>query len=468
MRGITAWVMVVGSWLVAGEARAQRFACIGDFGMAGQPERDVAALVASWNPDFVITVGDNNYEYGEAATIDQNIGQYYHHYMYPYAGSYGAASPGAENRFFPSLGNHDWETGTAQGYLNFFTLPGNERYYEFARGNVRFFAIDSDAHEPDGTASTSAQAQWLRQRLAAATEPWKVVYFHHAPYSSGVYGDIQGMQWPFKAWGASLVMAGHNHHYERLTVDGLTYIVNGLGGRSLYGVGQPGPYTQALYAADYGAMLLNASANSLSMQFYTRTGQLIDAYTLLRTSTPLPVTLTALQARREGAAVQLSWTTAQELRCRGFGVEVSADGLQYREIGFVAGAGSSSAPRHYAFTDAATSPPGLRYYRLRQDDEQGLSTYFGPVPVPVEAGPASLSTYPNPFGPALTVDVTLPAAAPVVLTLTDDQGRVVWQAEQAGQAGLNHLVVTPPLPPGLYQASARVGARRLQQRLVKL
>ncbi len=56
------------------------FAVIGDFGNAGLHEQEVATLVASWSPAFVTTVGDNNYPAGDASTIDQNIGQYYHAY----------------------------------------------------------------------------------------------------------------------------------------------------------------------------------------------------------------------------------------------------------------------------------------------------------------------------------------------------------------------------------------------------
>ncbi len=47
-----------------------KFAVIGDFGWAGQPELDVSDLVKSWNPDFIITTGDNNYDYGADSTID--------------------------------------------------------------------------------------------------------------------------------------------------------------------------------------------------------------------------------------------------------------------------------------------------------------------------------------------------------------------------------------------------------------
>jgi hypothetical protein len=101
--------------------RSIRFAVIGDYGDAGQPEIDVANRVKSWNPDFIITTGDNNYPDGAANTIDANIGQYYREFISPYTGSYGAGAP--TNRFFPLPGNHDWNTPDLQPYLDYFTLP---------------------------------------------------------------------------------------------------------------------------------------------------------------------------------------------------------------------------------------------------------------------------------------------------------------------------------------------------------
>ena len=106
-----------------------RFAVIGDFGLSGTTEEDVANLINSWNVDFIITLGDNNYPDGKASTIDENIGQYYHQYIYPYIGSYGEGSD--VNRFFPSLGNHDWHTNPPQPHYDYFELPNNERYYDF-------------------------------------------------------------------------------------------------------------------------------------------------------------------------------------------------------------------------------------------------------------------------------------------------------------------------------------------------
>jgi hypothetical protein len=269
-------------------AWGQRFAAIGDYGFAGPAERDVANLVKSWNPDFILTLGDNNYELGDSTTIDHNIGQYYHEYIYNYKGRYGPKA--FSERFFPALGNHDYYTRNGQAYRDYFTLPGNGRYYDFVRGNVHFFALNSDPAEPDGISATSRQAQWLRAALAASTARWNVVYLHHAPYSSGPHGNTTVMQWPFRAWGASAVLAGHDHTYERLTVDSLLYVVNGLGGRSLYASNRPRlPQSQHYFNGNYGALLLDATPDSLSLRFFTRQRVLIDSYVLRQRLTPAPL-----------------------------------------------------------------------------------------------------------------------------------------------------------------------------------
>src|SRR3990172_1293347 len=79
------------------------FAVIGDYGSAGKAELDVANQVKSWNPDFIVTTGDNNYDSGSASTIDANIGQYYHDFIFPYTGSYGAGAATIVSLILPSV-----------------------------------------------------------------------------------------------------------------------------------------------------------------------------------------------------------------------------------------------------------------------------------------------------------------------------------------------------------------------------
>jgi hypothetical protein len=265
-------------------AQTTRFAVIGDFGFASTPELDVSTLVKSWSPEFILTTGDNNYDHGSAATIDTNIGKYYHEFIYPYTGAYGAGA--AENRFFPSLGNHDWEAVNAQAYLDYFTLPGIERYYDFVRGPVHFYALDVDPHEPDGIDSNSVQAQWLKARLAASPETWKIVYMHHSPYSScSRHGSYPVLQWPYARWGATAVFSGHDHTYERISRDGIYYFVNGLGGKSIYTFTTPVAGSQVRYAVNYGAMRVDAAEDSIVFEFITRTSVSIDRVALYRKDT---------------------------------------------------------------------------------------------------------------------------------------------------------------------------------------
>lgn len=272
------------SWFTdyyAGPAEHIRFAVIGDFGDAGTAAAQVAALIKSWQPDFIVTTGDNNYPDGEASTIDANIGQYYQEFINNYRGQYGPGS--ATLRFFPVLGNHDLRTENGQPYYAYFTLPGNERYYDFVWGPVQFFMLNANpGSEPDGTNATSTQSQWLQRKLAYSRPPWQIVITHEPPYSSGKHGSSEWMQWPYAEWGADLILSGSDHSYERLERDGITYVVNGAGGRTLYFFREPLAGSQVRYAADYGAMLVEADAQQIQFQFITHTGAVIDASTLQR------------------------------------------------------------------------------------------------------------------------------------------------------------------------------------------
>lgn len=256
-----------------------RIAVIGDYGNAQPAEAAVAALVVGWAPDLVVTTGDNNYPDGTAAAIDANIGQYYHGYIFPYLGQYGAGA--SVNRFFPTLGNHDWRTPGAQPYLDYFALPGNERYYDFTWGPVHLFAVDSDPHEPDGITAGSAQALWLQAALAGSTSPWNLVYMHHPPYSSGLsHGSTPALQWPYAEWGATAVLAGHDHAYERLQREGVVYLVVGSSGQPLNTSGPPITGSQVIYTAQHGALLMTASPTTLTVQFVNVAGAVVDSYTL--------------------------------------------------------------------------------------------------------------------------------------------------------------------------------------------
>jgi hypothetical protein len=254
------------------------FAVIGDYGLAGQPLLDVSNLIKSWNPGFIVTLGDNNYPNGQSYTIDDNIGQYFHEYIFKYKGKYGSGSP--TRRFYPSLGNHDWGSTEAKPYFEFFGDVKRLTYYEFVQGPVHFFVLDSDPNEPDGVTATSDQAKWLKKALAASISTFNVIVFHHAPYSSGQHGSTNYMRWPFKEWGADVVLSGHDHIYERLQVNGIPYFVNGIGGAEIYDIRTILPESQVRFNQDFGAMRVEATSAYMKFQMFTRAGVLVDEYTI--------------------------------------------------------------------------------------------------------------------------------------------------------------------------------------------
>lgn len=340
------------------------FAVIGDYGAADINEQAVANLVKSWNPQFIVTAGDNNYEFGGADTIDQNIGQYYSDYIYPYKGTYGSTA--TSNMFWPVLGNHDWETTGAAPYLNYFTLPGNGRYYKLTEGPVDFFMVDSDSHEPDGNGQSSVQGAWLQAQLSLSTAPWKIVVFHHPPYSSGTEGSSSVMQWSFKNMGASAVISGHDHDYERFDVNGIPYFVNGPGGAGLAGFpGAPLPNEVVRDGTDYGAMLVDASASQITYQFINTAGIVIDSYTVNFALPAAPVNLNVSQVSPGQA--NLTWTDSATNEL-GYDIERSTDGVNFSVIATV-------GIHANQYMDSAVTP-GMSYsYRVDAFNVGGNSSY---------------------------------------------------------------------------------------------
>lgn len=250
------------------------FAQIGDFGMAGNAEKEVADLVKSWNPDFIITSGDNNYYDGKLSSIIANISNYYSEYIDNFDAPehyrcHGKAASEHINRFFPTPGNHD--ANNKDGlipYYNFFTLPETEVYYKFIWGPASFYSINciEGDHEQ--------QKQWLEQNIATSNSRFNIVFFHYPPYSSGSHGNNPATEWDYFDMGVDVVFCGHDHIYNRIEKkgqEGMYYIVNGLGGKDTDGCSKPLPsdsFNSFCYGSDYGAIRGTLTHNKIILEFY--------------------------------------------------------------------------------------------------------------------------------------------------------------------------------------------------------
>jgi hypothetical protein len=259
----------------AANASHLRFAVVGDMGDGSSAQFAIAKQLINWKPELLLTVGDNVYPDGSAADFGPK-------FFAPY-GPLLANAP-----CFPVLGNHDIHTENGAPYLQAFVLPkapAGGRYYAFDDGPVRFWALDSNQSLAPG----SAQYEWLAADSAQSPARWKVAFFHHPPFSSGLHGqEAKNRRWLpslFASRGFSLVINGHDHHYERSKpIDGVTYIVTGGGGAFLYGTTEQ-PFT-AYKAVRHEFLAVSLYRDRMGIQAIDENGKVLDATTLDRRVDP--------------------------------------------------------------------------------------------------------------------------------------------------------------------------------------
>ncbi|XXF75903.1 metallophosphoesterase [Myxococcaceae bacterium GXIMD 01537] len=279
--------------------RRVHFAAVGDMGTSGTQQRAVARSVAAAQPELYVTLGDNAYNDGTEAEFQNN-------FFAPMADLL------AEVPMFASPGNHEYVTNQGQPYLDNLYLPtnnpaGSERYYSFDWGHVHFVSIDSNC--AIGLASSERckpadMKAWVEQDLASSQQPWKVVFFHHPPWSSGEHGSqlkVRRDYAPiFEKTGVDLVLTGHDHEYERSKpmkgdaeapagTAGIPYLVVGSGGATLraWAGGQPS-WSAVRNNSDYGFLDVVVEEGTLTARMLSPTGKVFDSFTLTKQLAPLP------------------------------------------------------------------------------------------------------------------------------------------------------------------------------------
>lgn len=226
------------------------FLVLGDSGDGSSHQLAVALQMVKEQPNFVIHVGDIAYQSGTYSEFTANYFPYYFTLM-------------RRACFYPIAGNHEYYTDNSAPYLALSAPPSNNsgvdegRYYSFDWQNLHFVAVDANLLDPTVPSFAGAQTRmlaWLENDLANSQATWKIPFFHQTPYPISQHVDdpvdiaARKLLVPiFERNGVPLVLAGHEHNYQRSKplhggvpvpagTTGTVYMTSGGGGGVLHPV----------------------------------------------------------------------------------------------------------------------------------------------------------------------------------------------------------------------------------------
>ncbi|MEO8701824.1 MAG: metallophosphoesterase family protein [Kofleriaceae bacterium] len=202
-----------------------KFLVFGDSGGGGSDQYALRDQMFAYPYDLIIHTGDIAYDDGTISEFEDNVFTVY-------------AELFRNIPFFPAAGNHEYNSSSsAAPFRSVFALPdaNGEKWYSYDWGPVHFVALDTEA-------DYQTQVDWLDEDLSAQAKPWKVIYMHRPPYSSGEHGSDTGLRTKLapilEKHHVQLVLSGHDHDYERMVPqNGTSFVVTGGGGRGTRNVG---------------------------------------------------------------------------------------------------------------------------------------------------------------------------------------------------------------------------------------
>jgi len=264
----------------SGVATQLTIAVIGDYGCLAstcasvgvQQEAAVAALVHGWNPNAILTVGDNSYENGTAAEVPVD--------QQPYAADVSAG------HFFQVTGNHDWgsqcsDSTWIQSSTSYFGHPPHYVAH-LGGGLIDFFATDLNCADADGYSAGSTQATQYVSALQSSSAVWKITGGHQPFYSSGAAGTQQYTHWAINPL-VDLYLSGHDHDFEHLVEGGQHFVVDGVGGTSLFPI-TGSPISGSVWSddQDFGAVRLTITQTALTVDYVSLSGVVVHSFTLTK------------------------------------------------------------------------------------------------------------------------------------------------------------------------------------------
>ncbi|HRO45072.1 zinc-dependent metalloprotease [Agriterribacter sp.] len=180
----------------------------------------------------------------------------------------------------------------------------------------------------------------------------------------------------------------------------------------------------------------------------------------------LPVSWLSFEAVNKDGNVKLRWSTAMEFNNSHFEVQASTDGMGYTTVGTLPSKGNSNTAVDYEYFHLQPRK-GKMYYRIRQVDLDGKSTYSKIIEVYIagSTGPEP-SLYPVPAGNSITVHFGKPAANATIEILSSDM-KPVYTGKADGTL-LIKTIYTGNWAAGTYIVRITAGKNSYVLRFVKL
>ncbi len=331
---------------VTGTEKITRIWVTGDCGTGQAIQTKVLSayqnFIGSNYTDLWLLLGDNAYSSG----LDN---EYQTKFFQPYMNG----KIMRQTVLFPTPGNHDYANNSvllesrATPYFENFTLPkageaggvasGTEMYYSYNHANIHFISLDSYGTENNKKLfdTTSAQIAWLKQDLAANTQKWTIIYWHHPPYTKGSHNSdsendlVQIRNNVIRLldnYKVDLVLCGHSHLYERSKImkghygtestynpavhnhstssglydgssnscpyvksslnpsnEGIVHVVTGSAGK-VSGISSGYPHN-AMYHSDIsagGSLYIEVNGNRLDAKWITEDNSILDQFTIMK------------------------------------------------------------------------------------------------------------------------------------------------------------------------------------------
>ena len=280
------WSLALSLGLLAGHAASARTPVIreapkllaaGDVASCGSTGDEATARLLDTLPGPIAALGDLAYTNGTASE---------------FASCYDPSWGRHKARTHPVPGNHEYNTTGAVPYYNYFGAAAGDPsrgYYSYQVGSWHVVALNSNCSAIGGCDENSPQYRWLQAGLTANRRKCTVAYMHHPYLSSGQNGstpDLRPLMRLLYNNNVEIVLAGHDHTYERFNpitpegvpdpAKGLRLFVVGTGGRDLYNFTRVLPNSDFRYNQNFGVLRIVTKEAAYDWRFVNIAGITVD------------------------------------------------------------------------------------------------------------------------------------------------------------------------------------------------